>query len=74
MTTRTLTKPTTAEFRQDQPTVVAKFNLRSRGITLVNIPIARTRDEVIAKIPSAADLDLIAIDSPAEWLAEPTWD
>lgn len=31
------------------------------------------REQIIARIPSAADLDLIAVDPPAEWLADKGW-
>jgi hypothetical protein len=31
------------------------------------------RAEITARIPSAEELDLIAIDPPAEWLADKGW-
>ena len=31
------------------------------------------RQQIIASMPSAADLDLIVIDPPAEWLADKGW-
>ena len=49
--------------------------LRSRGdfhCVVVPIPLTQ-RVQIIAEIPSAADLDLIVIDPPAEWLADKGW-
>ena len=31
------------------------------------------RESIIASMPSAADLDLIVVDPPAEWIADKGW-
>ena len=35
---------------------------------------AERRAELEAKVPSEADLDLITIQPPKEWLEEPSWE
>jgi hypothetical protein len=68
---KTLTEPNMYEV--SDPSVAVSFNLRNRGIQVVAISLEKPRDAVIARIPSAAELDLIAVDPPAEWLADKGW-
>jgi hypothetical protein len=72
--TKTLSR--TATTVVEQSTVLAKFRLGRRGVQVIEIPIETEmtrRDRIIASIPSAADLDLIAINPPPEWLADNGW-
>jgi hypothetical protein len=67
----------TTRIIQNDDALWAGLHFRVQGrIRWVVDPPSRveTRDEVIARIPSATDLDLVAIDPPAEWLAERSWE
>jgi len=72
MTTKSLTKPTTAEFRQDEVTVVAKFNLRNRGVTFVNIPIGDEQlwQRIADMTPSDDDFEMASNPPPDSWYRE----
>lgn len=76
---KTLSRTTTRIVESPHPEVRATFNLGRRGIKTVYIAVesgARPptrRDHIIASIPSAAELDLITVSPPAEWLADKGW-
>ncbi len=70
-------------FAKRQRFVVACNPLHAGGITSWTtskehvIPVdktERTREEVVARIPSMMELESIAIDPPQEWLDEPKWE
>ena len=47
--------------------------MRGRGGSVAAATPASRRERIIASIPSAADLDLIVIEPPVEWLADEGW-
>jgi hypothetical protein len=77
--TKTLSRTKDKVVESSPSEVSATFNLGRRGIRTVFIsvesedPPMTRRQRIIASIPSAADLDLIAINPPAEWLADKGW-
>lgn len=77
--TKTLSRTATRIVESSPPEVRATFNLGRRGIRTVYIaveseePPMTRRQRIIASIPSAADLDLITVNPPAEWLADRGW-
>lgn len=62
---------TSEDARAYKPRLVFRLEM-----TLINPPekIQSERQSIASRIPSARDLDTIAIDPPREWTEEKSWD